>query len=128
MTFSKTAQHLSTLPLALQSPIASVLGAWTKAAHLLQTTVKQLTSCEDSCSYFGSKEGLHVQKLIFHPAVIWCYLVQKINYLSPQVLPLKLEAHCPLQSGVPAKVESGSRSVLPSKSAASFPLSASSDF
>lgn len=104
MTSSKKAEHLSTSPLALQSLITSVSGAWTKATHLLQIVVKLLTSCEDCKSYFGSTEGLYVQKLIFRSAIIWYYLIQKINYLFSQVLPLKLEAHHPLQSRVPAKV------------------------
>lgn len=47
MTSSKKAEHLSTSPLALQSLITSVSGAWTKATHLLQIVVKLLTSCED---------------------------------------------------------------------------------
>lgn len=70
------------------------------------------------------QKGFCIQKLIFPPPIILYYLGQKINYLSSQIPPVKLEARCPLQSGVPAKAASGRcSSVLPSKPAASVPLS-----
>lgn len=47
---------------------------------------------------------MHPKTCILPHPLIWYYLVQKIDYLSSQISPVKLEAHCSRQSGALPKL------------------------
>lgn len=97
MLFSIRAQHSSTFPPALQSPITSAV-RWLDQRSLstLQTVVKLLTSCEDCCNYFGSTEQCMHPK--FPPPI-------NIISFGPKIkLPLLTNAACWSWSMLPSRV------------------------